>query len=393
MELAKLPTLEDENTLRILLVSGVFPPDIGGPATYVSQMAGALAGLGHHIMLVTLSDRIEPNDRLYPFRVIRLPRGALKPWRWVMTVATLVWHGRRTDLLFINGLTAEAVLANLVLRKPMVQKVVGDFAWERATSWGWVKDNFEEFQKNHYGPRVEVLRALRAWWTRKAHRVIVPSRYLARWVADWGIPEGQLAVIYNAVDPFGTPDPISVPLLTVKNVVTVGRLVPLKRVDKVIEVTARLDGVGLVIVGDGPERPRLEEQVHALGVFNRVYFAGQRSRAETLSLMAACDLFVLNSSHEGFPHVVLEAMSIGLPVVATAVGGIPEVVQDGENGRLTASLDAEELCGVLSQLLYSTSERERLVLGAKRTIGRFALEEIAKQTEALVKATVRERRR
>jgi glycosyltransferase involved in cell wall biosynthesis len=76
----------------------------------------------------------------------------------------------------------------------------------------------------------------------------------------------------------------------------------------------------LVIVGDGPERARLEALAQTNQVIDRVYFAGQRSKAETFGLMAGCDLFVLNSTYEGFPHVVLEAMSVGLPVVATAVG-------------------------------------------------------------------------
>ena len=70
---------------------------------------------------------------------------------------------------------------------------------------------------------------------------------------------------------------------------------------------------------------------------DRVYFAGQRNKEETFALMAACDLFVLNSSYEGFPHVVLEAMCAGLPVVATEVGGTPELVRDGENGLLISA--------------------------------------------------------
>ncbi len=100
--------------------------------------------------------------------------------------------------------------------------------------------------------------------------------------------------------------------------------------------------------------------------------------------MAACDIFVLNSSHEGLPHVVLEAMSLGLPVVATAVGGTPEVVKDGENGRLVTPMDNEELMKVLEQLIVSSEERQLLGEGAKRTAEKFSFQEMITETEQLL---------
>jgi hypothetical protein len=88
---------------------------------------------------------------------VRLPRQAFKPWRWLLTMLTIVRLGRRADVLFVNRLALEAVLANVVLRKPLVQKIVGDVAWERAINWGWVQESFEEFQKQRSGVKVEAL--------------------------------------------------------------------------------------------------------------------------------------------------------------------------------------------------------------------------------------------
>ena len=122
--------------IKILIVTSIFPPDVGGPASYVPQIATALAEEEHRIILVTLSDQLDhPDDSEYPFRVVRLPRRIFKPYRWWQTVWTLFQLGRDADVLFVNGLAMEAALANVVLRKPMVQKVVGDLAWERATNW------------------------------------------------------------------------------------------------------------------------------------------------------------------------------------------------------------------------------------------------------------------
>lgn len=366
--------------MRVLVVTGIFPPDIGGPATYVPQIATALAERGHEVVVLTLSDGLGHDDS-YPFRVVRLPRRQAKPWRWFRTATKIVQLGRDADVLFVNGLAMEAVLANVVLRKPLVMKVVGDLAWERATSKGWTSDDFETFQQRRYGFKIELLKTLRSWWTRRANWVIVPSRYLARWVEGWGVSKEKIIVIYNAIEPLDGVEPLPVPLNTPVKAVTVGRLIPLKRVDGLLKALKEVPDLGLVVVGDGPERPRLEQLARDLGVSNRVYFAGQRSRRETLSLMAACDLFVLNSTHEGLPHVVLEAMALGLPVVATAVGGTPEVVRDGETGRLV-SLEDSSLRTALQELVGDPSLRQRLSQAANKWVRKnFGMESMVEQTE------------
>jgi len=354
--------------VRILIVTGIFPPDIGGPATYVPQIAEGLAQRGHAVTVVTLSDRLDHEDGGYPFRVIRLPRRAFRPWRMGRTVLVLLRLGRRADVLFVNGLALESALANFVLRKPLVMKVVGDLAWERATGRGWTADDFEAFQRRRYGLRIELLKALRSWWTRRADRVIVPSRYLARWVAGWGVPAEKIVVIYNAVEPVDGVEPLPVPLRTPVKAVTVGRLVPWKQVNGLLEALTEVPELGLMVVGDGPERPRLERRARELGVQDRVYFAGRRPKKEALGLMAACDLFVLNSAYEGLPHVVLEAMALGLPVVATAAGGTPEVVRDGETGVLVPGRYAT-LGASLSALARDPALRRRLGRAARQWVG------------------------
>jgi glycosyltransferase involved in cell wall biosynthesis len=381
--------------MRLLIITGIFPPDIGGPATYVPQIARALAERGHQVIVMTLSDSLDHDDGRYPFAVVRLPRQLFKPWRWLRTIRQIIALGRGADLLFANGLHLEAVLANRWLRKPLVQKVVGDLAWERATGRGWVADDFEAFQQRRYGFKVEALKQLRTWWTRQADRVIVPSRYLANWVTRWGISDDKVAVIYNAValpscliegqggGESQAPTSVSLPLATPIKLVTVGRLVPWKRIDQVIDAVAGCPEVGLLIVGDGPERERLETLAQARGLAERVYFAGQCNHAKTLVLMAACNLFILNSTYEGLPHVVLEAMSLGLPVIATAVGGTPEVVLDWENGRLIAPMDSKVLHEALVQLVEATSEREHLAKKAKQMAERFDSVCMIRETERL----------
>jgi glycosyltransferase involved in cell wall biosynthesis len=411
--------------MNVLIITGIFPPDIGGPATYVPAVSGELVRRGHKLTVVTLSDNLDHDDRSYGFPVQRIRRSLFKPARFLITVLRIFREGRTAQVLYVNGLYIEAVVANFFLRKPLVQKIVGDWAWERATNKGWVTDNFEEFQKSVHGLKVEMLKGLRRFCACRADTVIVPSRYLVRAVANWGVSEKKIAVIYNSVEPLSlsadqeiavdksphaplfqsgveilerrkiplckggdrgifSKEPI--PLSTPVKVVTVGRLVPWKRVDHLIEALAGCAEAGLVIVGDGPQRHRLEGIARELRMDDRVYFAGQRTKAETLSLMAACDLFVLNSTYEGFPHVVLEAMCLGLPVVATAVGGTPELVRDGENGVLLAPNANGALSKTLMKLVTSSEGRQRLAAGAQQTMQRFQRSAMIEATEAALQA-------
>jgi glycosyltransferase involved in cell wall biosynthesis len=389
--------------IKILMVTGIFPPDIGGPATYVPAMAGELAKRGHKVTVVTLSDRLDHDDRSYSFPVHRIRRVLAKPLRFLFTVARILREARSAQVLYVNGLYLEAVIANFILRKPMVQKIVGDWVWERASNKRWVVESFEKFQKRRHDLKVEILKILRSFCAKQADAVIVPSKFLARAVANWGVSEKRIAVIYNAVEPVlsspleaegkgeGLPSfprlpPISIFLSTRIKVVTVGRLVPWKQIDRLIEALSECDEAGLVIVGDGPERGRLENLAQRNQVADRVYFAGQRNKEETFALMAACDLFVLNSSYEGFPHVVVEAMAVGLPVIATAVGGTPELVNDGENGLLVEPNANCALSKTVMRLVASAEERQRLAAGAHKTMQQFRGSAMIDATEAALRA-------
>ena len=377
------PSVEPMN---VLMVTGIFPPDIGGPATYVPTMASELVKRGHKITVMTLSDSLDHDDRSYTFPVHRIRRGLFKPWRFLLTVLRIVREGRSAQVLYVNGLYLEAVIANYLLRKPMVQKIVGDWAWERSTNKRWIKDNFDEFQQGTYGFKVGLLKALRTFCVRRADSLITPSKYLARAVSKWGVTENKISIVYNAVE-IPSAAPISVPLTTRFKIVTVGRLVPWKQIDRLIEALGQLHDAGLVIVGEGPERKRLESLTRENNLNDRVYFAGQISKQETYDLMAACDLFVLNSTYEGFPHVVLEAMSAGLPVVATAVGGTLELVLDGQNGILIAPNGNGALAKTLRQISSSLEDRQRLIAGAQRTLQGFQSFGMIEQTEGVLSRT------
>jgi glycosyltransferase involved in cell wall biosynthesis len=119
-------------------------------------------------------------------------------------------------------------------------------------------------------------------------------------------------------------------------------------------------------VGAGVERGRLEEQARALGVQDKVLFAGSVPNTELPAWFSAADLSILSSSREGLPNVVLESLACGTPVVATRVGGVPEVATDPASARLVDVRDAEHIAAEIRALLAARPSRERVREHASR---------------------------
>ena len=325
--------------MKILVITPIFPPDIGGPASYVPAVSASLVEKGHAVTVLTLSDLLTHDDSGYRFPVIRILRPAARVMRMLQTIALIVRQGRTADVLFVNGLALEAAMANLLLRKPLVQKIVGDLAWERAATFSAVTDRLDDFQNKTYGMKIEGLKSLRTFWVKRSSVIITPSNYLKKIVSGWGIPEKKITVIYNAVDEEiekadGKQSDLPPAIRGSKKIVTAGRLVPWKGFAGLIDVMEFFPGVQLIIAGEGPEREPLQRRINDKKLENRVSLAGNLSRQNLLALLTNADLFVLNSTYEGLPHIVLEALRSRVPVVATDVGGTGELIQHEYNGLL-----------------------------------------------------------
>ena len=149
-----------------------------------------------------------------------------------------------------------------------------------------------------------------------------------------------------------------------KIAVTVAVLRPKKGIEVLLEAATRVPDAYFLIVGDGPKREEWNALAQQLGVADRIRWAGYRRDVD--ALLAGCDLFVHPSLDDAFPTVLLEAMAAGLPVVATRVGGIPEIVSDF-TGRLVAAGDAGELAAAIDALMNDDVARKRMSVAAEKT--------------------------
>lgn len=352
-----------DSDMKILLITPIFPPVIGGPATYTLELSRRLK----RVDVLAFGDEGE-GARMIPVR-----KGFS---RKIPIVGSMIRQAdfarnllqyRGMDIWYIQGPLVVGFTASLVgflLRKKMVMKFVGDIAWETASQKGKTDKNLDEFLQSGSGG---FLRFLQGCSFRRVHKIVVPSEYLRNvLVSYYKIPRDKIHVIYNAVEVSGKKE-----VRSKKSVVTVGRLVPHKNIAGIIEAVSMLRGYNLRIVGDGPEWKNLHESAKKLKA--KVEFLGALSREETLREIASAEVFVLNSNYEGLPHTVVEAMYLKTPVVATDILGTTEIATP-ETATLAQPNNPGDLADKIKNHGDKTEEAYRWVQGRfnwKENIGQL----------------------
>lgn len=360
--------------MRLLIATPLYPPDAGGPATYSRLLEEELPRLGSEVVLVKFGD------------VRHLPVVI----RHIVYVGKLLRAAVSADVVLAldpvsTGLPA--LIASSVLRKPFLVKVVGDYAWEQGVQRFGIKDELDVFVKNKDVPiQVALFRFVQTRVVTLAKAVVVPSHYLKRIVEAWGIEKQKIFVIPNAITvSCNAQDTTSVEKKY--SVITVGRLVPWKGMSGVIDAVSILQNdipeISLTIVGDGPDRNVLERYAKDNGV--AVHFPGQQSPTKTHESIDRASVFVLNSTYEGMSHVLLEALALRKPIIATRVGGNAEVLSHNVSGILIESGDTRALAEAIKSVLTNTSFANTLARGAYEASKAYTPESVARSVDHLIK--------
>jgi glycosyltransferase involved in cell wall biosynthesis len=357
--------------VRALVVSGIWPPEAGGPASHASALADFLHGRGHSVEVVTTAGA-EPESRPYPVRWVSRD----STLRHARCAALVRARSRRADVVYATSMVRRAALGSRLARRPLVVKLVSDEVFERARREGRFVGTLDEFQCAPGDSRVRFLRASRNRALRSAREILSPSEYLRGVAVGWGLDSARVSVIPNTV-----PETPALPsreklrselALDGHVLAFAGRLGIQKSLAVTLEALATVPDVTLVVAGEGPERDELERRTGELGLDGRVRFLGSVSRDDVLRLFRAADASVLSSSWENFPHTVVEALAVGCPVLATAVGGVPEVVQDGVNGLLVRPDDPPALATAIERLFADRELRRRLAEAAPGSVAGHA---------------------
>jgi glycosyltransferase involved in cell wall biosynthesis len=345
---------------RILIL--ITLAEVGGAQTYVAQLLPALAGQFDVVVAAygpgPLRDAARAAGvRFVPLRQVRRDPHPLRDILGLLELVALL-RRERPDVVHVNSSKAAAL--------GRVAALVGRVRVRVFTVHGWAFKAYSGTTGTLY---------------RWADRVLAPLTTVTICVSETERAAGLAArtcradrtvVIPNAIDVEASPrarldgDP--------PRIVTVGRLAapkdPLTLVRALPALAPR--PYSLAFIGDGREQPHVEQQIDALGVRDRVEMLGERH--DVADLLAAADVFVLASRSEGAPLSILEAMAAGLPVVASDVGGVAELVADGETGLLVPPGDPAALAAALARVLDDRGLRGRMgAAGRARARDRFDL--------------------
>ncbi len=357
--------------MKIILATPLYPPEIGGPATYIKELAERLRDK-HEIVIVAYAST---SEKIAGTKLVTVSKRRPLPIRLLKFTYVLYKAARGADVIYVQNAVAAglpAVIVKLLTGVPVVIKFVGDEAWERASQLRQTTKQLEDFLASPEGSlRIRLIMRLQGFVLRHADIVTTPSAYLSEAIIrTYRVPRERTIVNYNAAEktevlPFvGKAVP--------HQLVTTARLVEWKGVDGIIRATALLKkefpDVRLLIAGDGPEEEGLKKLAAGLGLEKHVTFLGRVSRAETWHIRKTSQVYVLNSTYEGLPHTALTSFAAEIPMVATDIPGTNEAVYDGVSGLLVPPGDDEALTRAITRLFNDSALCTRIVAGGKKIL-------------------------
>jgi len=373
---------EKNSRVKILIASGIYPPDIGGPATMLEALVNSLSN-DFDIKVITYAVTNNSADE-----IVRVNKSG-KFLKYPIYFLKMLKLSGQADILYVTDTYSVGYFAYLIKKltgKKYIVRFAGDSAWEVAIAAGWVDEYITDFQNINYDERVEKLKVRRKKILVNADKVIAVSNFMAKVAKMIGVHEKKINVIYNAVDFFPVPPKHEFPLNPI--LVYAGRLVAWKGVAMLIQAAGELKknrpNIIFEILGDGPEEAKLKELAGNLKLGENVMFRGRVSEEDSHKIFARSTIFVLNTYYEGLPHSVLNAMRAGLPVITTPIGGNLEVVEHGVNGLLAPYNKSEDWLAAINKLLNDKGLQEKFSENGLETMKRFKWSEVVEKTSVII---------
>jgi len=373
----------ENSKITVLIATGIFPPQIGGPATYSKLLLDELPKRGFEIKVQSFG------------WVIKYP----KVIRHAVYFFKVLFSGFGADIIYAQdpvSVGLPALVAAKILRKKFYLKIVGDYAWEQGSQRSGVSDLLDQFSVEYdkYPFFVRLLKRTQFFVANNANKIVVPSEYLKKIVANWGIKEEKIQVIYNAFhapDFRGSKEEMRIKFhVDYPMIISVGRLVPWKGFDTLIalmpEIAKKIPRVKLFIVGEGPDKEYLQTCIKKVGAEASVVLTGKMKQNDLFEHIKAADLFVLNTSYEGLSHQLLEVLYLETPIACSNAGGNIEVIDHNQNGALFTYNDKKAIEEWTTKLLTDHALAQKYVEEGKKKLKFFGEERMLEEISVFLKS-------
>lgn len=303
--------------MHIILASGIYPPELGGPATYAANLAKELHATGHDVTVVTFG---EPSYTTEPWHVTYVSRRGGPLLRWWRYSRALRLHGLQADVVYaFTSVSCGIPLWLAHLKKPKkILRLGGDFLWERYTDWGGCKSLYEFYHEPALGWRI--VQWLYVQLLRQFNYLVFSTSWQQKLYAEHFTSLPPSSVLENAVAI--TPVFTAHTLRPEPALLVYSRLVKVKNLAVLIQALMHLPRCTLTIAGSGPEEAHLRSLVAELSLTSRVHFVGVVEPAAMAAVFAAHDALIIPSLTDISPNTALEAVASGLPVVLTMETGL-----------------------------------------------------------------------
>jgi L-malate glycosyltransferase len=362
--------------MRIAIVVNLFPPQwIGGTEIATEYMAEHLARRGNEVHIITsLDDHLSEESFEKGFHIHRLPVIRIRTIGLIFFWADLYQTIKKLDPDLVHSqsliFAIPALLSKKVLKIPYVVWGQGLDVYSRDWFMQLVSRTIIKNAGSVISLTKDMKRVMQEIYTRDI--TVVPN----------GI---EIEDYQNRLHKQERESPE-------KRILFVGRLDPVKGIPSLLRaikiVCEVFPAAKLIVVGDGGEREHLESLADSIGIRNRVDFVGRTPHENIPDYLCQADVFVLPSESEGFPLVLLEAMACGLPIVATRVGGVPDIIEDGVNGYLVEYGDFQEMAKKILFLLDNQLLTDQISKNNRVKVQEYAWENVVDHLERIYREII-----
>jgi len=406
------------NSKKILLATGIFPPDIGGPSTYVFSLAKELLLKEHKVKIAAYGDEKFSifnfsaqggsalggqfslqsggqannfqlqNNQFLIHKISRKNNIFLRYFKYFFRVFKLA---KGADIVYAFDLSSSglpALLAAKLRRRPVVVRLGGDFLWEKAFAKGWTDKPIMAYYESKKSFKEKLYFILNKFVIKRFTKIVFSTDWQKEiYLKYYKVKNEETAVIIN---PYPSVGEIESPKeINNRNIIFAGRLIKLKNLERTIKAISSIKGVNFRIYGEGPERENLEILISDLNLGNRVKLNNKLSHADFLKLLTESYAAIVPSVSEISPNTVLECIKLGKPVLVTRECGFYSKLKD--NLIFIDPLDTADIRKKI-ELLLNKDIYSEYVNGIKEINSLRSISDLAKEHLELFKPLIKEKK-